>query len=158
MNRRRLELFLPFVLTACASASGVMRPSSGAARNQLAALRHSIDSLADAPDFRNAHWGILVVDPERGDTLYSRNAGKLFLPASNMKIVTSAVALEQLGADFAYRTSFVARGPVRDGTLTGDLAVVGRGDPTVSDHMLGDAMMPLRAIADSLAARGVRRI
>ena len=40
------------------------------------------------PKFSNAHWGILIVDPERGDTLYSRNAGKLFMPASNQKIVT----------------------------------------------------------------------
>ena len=51
---------------------------------------HAIDSMADAPEFSNAHWGILIVDPERGDTLYARNAGKLFMPASNMKILTSA--------------------------------------------------------------------
>lgn len=121
-------------------------------------LRATIDSLADAPEFHNAFWGILVVDPERGDTLYSHNAGKLFLPASNMKIVTSSVALEQLGPDYTYRTTLVARGPVRDGTLNGDVAVIGRGDPTISDHMWTDAMIPLHALADSLAARGVKRI
>jgi D-alanyl-D-alanine carboxypeptidase/D-alanyl-D-alanine-endopeptidase (penicillin-binding protein 4) len=47
---------------------------------------------------------------------------------------------------------------VRNGVLDGDLVVIGRGDPTVSDHMLGDAMLPLRAAADSLAARGVTRV
>jgi len=117
-----------------------------------------IDSLADAQEFSNAHWGILIVDPERGDTLYSRNAGKLFMPASNMKILTSATALAQLGPDYRYRTVFAARGAVSDGTLNGDLLVIGRGDPSVSDHMLLDAMIPLRAIADSLALRGIHRI
>lgn len=140
---------------ACASMGG---PGHSGAASPRAALRATIDSLAEQPEFRNAFWGILVVDPERGDTIYSRNAGKLFLPASNMKIVTSSVALTQLGPDYAYRTSLVARGPLRDGTLTGDLAVIGRGDPTVSDHMWVDAMIPLRGLADSLAARGIKHI
>ena len=141
---------------ACASGGGLHLGARGA--GERAALRASIDSMADAPEFHNAFWGILVVDPERGDTLYSRNAGKLFLPASNMKVVTSSVALEQLGPDFTYRTAFVARGAIHDSTLAGDLAVVGRGDPTISDHMWGDAMIPLHAMADSLLAHGVRRI
>ena len=157
MTRRFLLPILSLVIAGCASVGAGTRRGVDA-RSQLTALRHTVDSLADSPDFRNAHWGILVVDPERGDTLYSRNAGKLFLPASNMKIVTSAVALEQLGPDFGYRTAFAARGPVRDGVLAGNLAVVGRGDPTISDHMWVDAMLPLRGVADSLAARGIRRI
>jgi D-alanyl-D-alanine carboxypeptidase/D-alanyl-D-alanine-endopeptidase (penicillin-binding protein 4) len=114
--------------------------------------------MADAPQFSNANFGILIVDPERGDTLYSRNAGKLFMPASNMKILTSATALAHLGPDFRYATTFAARGAVANGTLAGDLVVTGRGDPSVSDHMLGDAMLPLRGIADSLAARGITHI
>jgi D-alanyl-D-alanine carboxypeptidase/D-alanyl-D-alanine-endopeptidase (penicillin-binding protein 4) len=121
-------------------------------------LRASIDSMAGAPEFADAHWGILIVDPQSGDTLYARNAGKLFMPASNQKILTSATALEQLGPEYRYRTSLAARGAVADGTLRGDLLVIGRGDPSVSDHMLKDAMTPLRAIADSLAARGIRRV
>jgi D-alanyl-D-alanine carboxypeptidase/D-alanyl-D-alanine-endopeptidase (penicillin-binding protein 4) len=80
------------------------------------------------------------------------------MPASNMKILTSATALAQLGPDYRYRTVFAARGGVAGGTINGDLLVIGRGDPSVSDHMLRDAMIPLHAIADSLAARGIRRI
>jgi D-alanyl-D-alanine carboxypeptidase/D-alanyl-D-alanine-endopeptidase (penicillin-binding protein 4) len=162
MNRRlvasRLLLLSIFelVIAACAS-SGIFRGSASRATGQ-AGLRAAIDSMADAAEFHNAFWGILVVDPERGDTLYSRNAGKLFLPASNMKVVTSSVAMEQLGPDFIYRTTLVALGALRDSTLAGDLAVIGRGDTTISDHMWVDAMTPLRALADSLAARGVRRI
>jgi serine-type D-Ala-D-Ala carboxypeptidase/endopeptidase (penicillin-binding protein 4) len=156
MNRIRLTLPL-LALAACAkSVSIAPRPSLSSGTN--VALRAMIDSLADAPEFSNAHWGILIVDPERGDTLYSRNAGKLFMPASNMKILTSATALAQLGPDYKYRTVFAARGAISNGTLDGDLLVFGRGDPSVSDHMVHDAMIPLRSIADSLAARGIHHV
>jgi D-alanyl-D-alanine carboxypeptidase/D-alanyl-D-alanine-endopeptidase (penicillin-binding protein 4) len=86
------------LLAACQHATVTPRPSAGGSAT-IVSLRAAIDSMADAPEFSNAHWGILIVDPERGDTLYSRNAGKLFMPASNMKILTSATALTLLGPD-----------------------------------------------------------
>jgi D-alanyl-D-alanine carboxypeptidase/D-alanyl-D-alanine-endopeptidase (penicillin-binding protein 4) len=103
---------------------------------------------------------VLVVNPATGDTLYSRNAGRLFMPASNQKILTGAAALALLGADFQWRTVVTADpgALAADGTLRGDLRVIGRGDPTVSDRAQGDALRPLRALADSLHARGVRRV
>ena len=121
-------------------------------------LRHALDSVAAAPEFRNAQWGMLVIDPVAAETLYSRNAGKLLMPASNMKIVTGATALALLGPDYRYRTAIVARGSVRDAGHDGYRAVVGRGDPTVSDQMRRDAMQPLRDLADSVSARGIRRV
>jgi D-alanyl-D-alanine carboxypeptidase/D-alanyl-D-alanine-endopeptidase (penicillin-binding protein 4) len=132
-------------------------PSGAFPRVGLKALRRAIDSVANSPEFSNGHWGILVVTTA-GDTLYSRNAGKLFMPASNQKLLTSAVALTQLGPDYRYRTVLVAHGVVADGVLDGDLGVIGRGDPSVSDHMRHDAMLPLREMADSLSARGIKRI
>ncbi len=159
----RLPLSATGLVFACAAAAcrpaavSPARPAAGP-RPELAELRAAIDSMADAPEFSNAHWGILIVDPERGDTLYSRNAGKLFMPASNMKLLTAATALARLGPDYRFRTTFAARGAVSDGVLHGDLLVFGRGDPSVSDHMLGDAMTPLRLIADSIAERGIRRV
>jgi len=155
---RRCSIMLFLVAAACRGPAVTAARPGGNATGSLAALRASIDSMADAPQFANAHWGILIVDPARGDTLYSRNAGKLFMPASNMKILTSASALARFGPDYRYATTFAARGRVSDGTLVGDLVVTGRGDPSVSDHMLGDAMIPLRAIADSIVARGVTHV
>ena len=121
-------------------------------------LRHEIDSLTSQPEFRNAQWGVLIVNPRTGDTLYSKNAGKLFMPASNMKIVTSAVALTLLGADYRYRTTFLIDGEVRDSLLDGNLLVIGRGDPTVSDRMRGTATIVMDALADSLRAHRIRQI
>jgi serine-type D-Ala-D-Ala carboxypeptidase/endopeptidase (penicillin-binding protein 4) len=128
------------------------------AHSAVADLKTAIDSMVADPRFRNANWGILIVNPENGDTLYSLNAEKLFIPASNMKIVTSSTALVQLGPDYQYRTTFAARGRIRNGVLQGDLVVIGRGDPTVSDHMLHDATIAMRAAADSVAAHGIHRI
>ena len=121
-------------------------------------LRRAIDSMLAAPEVRHARWGVLIVDPERGDTLYARDAGKLLVPASNQKIVTSAVALDALGPDFRFRTPVLASGELRDGSLLGDVLLVGRGDPSVSDRVSGDAMLPLLALADSLRARGIRHV
>ena len=156
----RCSNFIVLVLAASCAAPIVVAPAPGVRvveRVGARALRRSIDSVVSAPEFANGHWGVLVVSA-RGDTLYSHNAGKLFMPASNQKILTSAVAFTQLGPDFRYRTNFVAHGAIEAGVLNGDLGVVGRGDPSVSDHMRVDAMLPLMAVADSLAARGVTRI
>jgi len=123
-----------------------------------AALRSGFDSLIADPMFRNTNWGVLVVEPLTGDTIYSHGAGKLFMPASNQKILTGATALAQLGPEYRFTTDFVSSAPVVDSVLRGDLVVFGRGDPSVSDAMMGDAMKPLRAAAESLWARGVREI
>src|SRR5262249_43195861 len=127
-------------------------------RVSRAELVRSIDSMVDAPAFRSALWGVLIVDPLANDTIYAHNAAKLFIPASNQKLVTTSVLLEQLGPDYRFRTVVAARGAIAEQVLTGDLVVIGRGDPTASDHMKGDAMAPLRDIADSLWQHGIRRI
>jgi len=142
-------------LFACASA-GVGR--SGSTPGSRVELQHAIDSMVAQAKFSNAHWGILIVDPEHGDTLYSRNAGKLFMPASNQKLVTGSVALTLLGPDYQFRTAYAARGPVEGGVLRGDLLVIGRGDPSMSDHMRGDVMQAMRAVPDSLRAHEIRYV
>lgn len=139
---------------ACAPAGGPPSP----ARSPLAQLRHSIDSLVDDPKFANAQIGLLIVNPATGDTLYSHNAGKLFMPASNQKILTSAVALSVLGPDYRYRTVIARRGAMNDTILNGDLIVIGRGDPTLSDRVYGSAVREMGVIADSIKAHGVRRV
>jgi D-alanyl-D-alanine carboxypeptidase/D-alanyl-D-alanine-endopeptidase (penicillin-binding protein 4) len=124
-----------------------------------AQVRAKVDSIVGDSVLRNAQWGALVLDAARGDTLYAVNAGRLFVPGSNQKLVTAAVALAVLGPDFRFTTRLASSGEVNDGTLSGDLVVLGTGDPSFSDRMRdGDAMAPLRDLADSLRARGILRI
>jgi D-alanyl-D-alanine carboxypeptidase/D-alanyl-D-alanine-endopeptidase (penicillin-binding protein 4) len=161
---RALRSSVALLLAGCAGARAVPpapstpATSPAAPTDVRAALTTFVDSLVSVSDFRSAHWGVLIVDPGRGETLYSRNADKLFLPASNMKIVTGAVAVAQLGPEFRWATTLFSRGQVRDGVLEGDLVVRGEGDPSISSHMRGDALSPLRDLADSLRARGVTRV
>ena len=167
MTRSRFVALLALGTVGCGGAkppaptpAAILAPSAAPTptRSAVAELKSAIDSMVADARFRSAIWGILIVNPETNDTLYSLNAGKLFLPASNMKIVTAAAALTDLGPDYQYRTTFATRGKLVHGVLHGDLVVIGRGDPTVSDHMLHDAMIPLRAAADSVAAHGIHRV
>ncbi len=154
------RIVIPVLLAAaCATGGNKSAPATNAKLfDPRAALRFAIDSMVRQPQFRDAQFGVLIVDPERHDTLYSLNAGKLFMPASNMKIVTGATSLAELGADYTFRTDFAANGRVAHDTLFGTLIVTGRGDPSISDHMRGSAMQPLLEIADSLQAHGIRTI
>ncbi|MCU0627061.1 MAG: D-alanyl-D-alanine carboxypeptidase/D-alanyl-D-alanine-endopeptidase [Gemmatimonadaceae bacterium] len=164
MLRSRLALPLLVLATACGgpAATIVTTPSpdagtnTGARRNR--ALQAIVDSIGGAPLWASAQWGVLIVDPQSGDTLAERNSGKLFMPASNQKVLTAALALATMEPDFRWQTTVAATGAVSGGTLKGDLVVIGRGDPTWSQATWGDAGAPLRALADSIAARGVRRI
>jgi D-alanyl-D-alanine carboxypeptidase/D-alanyl-D-alanine-endopeptidase (penicillin-binding protein 4) len=142
---------------ASCTARGAVRPLAP----EVAALAAEVDSALADPAFARASWGVVVQSLDNGQVLYRRNAERLFLPASNLKILTAAAALVRLGADFRYRTVVLARGTRRTDTLAGDLVVAGRGDPTlVLDTAQGapDPLVSLRPWADSLEARGIRVI
>lgn len=121
------------------------------------ALARAADSVFHDPKFRTAMWAALIVDPAKGDTIYSLNPRKLVMPASNMKVITAAVALHLLGPDFRFRTTFAARCDAGRKRCS-ELLVTGRGDPTVSTRFHGDPLAPLRPVADSLRARGITGI
>ena len=155
-GRAAVAALCAIALAACATA-GAPGPVSEFTFSRRD-IRRLADSLVGSERFANAHWGILIVHPAGGDTLYSHEADKLFTPASNQKILTTAVAFAQLGPEFRFRTVVGTHGELRGGTLHGDLVVIGRGDPSVSTSMRTDALIPLREVADSLMARGIRRI
>ncbi|HEX7243658.1 MAG TPA: D-alanyl-D-alanine carboxypeptidase/D-alanyl-D-alanine-endopeptidase [Longimicrobiaceae bacterium] len=132
-------------------------PASVSTRAE-AELARRIDAVVDRAPFSRAHWGIEVWDPASGRALYRRNADRHFIPASNLKLVVAAAAAHHLDPGYRYRTTLYAAGPVRAGTLEGDLVLYGRGDPTLSARYFPARTSVLEALADSLAARGVRRV
>jgi D-alanyl-D-alanine carboxypeptidase/D-alanyl-D-alanine-endopeptidase (penicillin-binding protein 4) len=130
-------------------------------------LGRRIDRLLDSPPFDRATWGVLVVD-ERGRELYSRNADRFFIPASNVKLVVAAVASVLLPPEHEAVTSVYGSGPINDGILDGDLVVYGRGDPMFSPRCYGSDTLAVGAcdslwtrmdvLARRIAARGIRHV
>ena len=101
-------------------------------------------------------WGVSIRVPGAA-TLYQRNAHLMLHPASNMKLLTLAAAAERLGWDFRFQTTIRSTtGVAPDGTLAGDLVVIGGGDPTIGRRHDGEAT--LARLADLVWQRGVRRI
>jgi D-alanyl-D-alanine carboxypeptidase/D-alanyl-D-alanine-endopeptidase (penicillin-binding protein 4) len=141
-----------------------VQPNSGGPPVVSAAqdrLRAEFDEILDDPAFANAFWGVMVQSVETGEVLYRRNARKLFMPASNVKLVTASVALTRLGPDLRFRTQIASCGPIDSttGTLRGDLLIVGGGDPAISERFFnGDPVGAFRAWADTLQAMGISRI
>jgi serine-type D-Ala-D-Ala carboxypeptidase/endopeptidase (penicillin-binding protein 4) len=147
---------LALLLAGCAARGAVPRLAP-----EVALLASSLDSSLANPAFDRARWGVLVESADDGQVLYSRDAGRLFVPASNLKLITTAAALARLGADFRWTTTVLARGARRGDTLVGDLQVVGRGDPTFAVDETGDSLdvlKSLRPLVDSLTARGIHVI
>ncbi len=136
--------------------------SSGFAGDmERAGLVKQLDQLFDAPIWSNAQWGVQVLDLDTSEILYQRQPGKAFLPASNLKLYTTAAAIKTLGTNYRYETKLYANGPVlKDGTLKGDLVVVGSGDPSISGRYNPD--LPTTAIlhqwAKAVREAGIRRI
>lgn len=121
-------------------------------------LAARIDSVLARPHLAQAAWGIEVREAGTGRVLYSRNAARPAVPASALKLVTAAAAAHHLGEDHRFRTTLHATGPVRDGVLEGDLVLYGRGDPNFSARFFDSPTAVFEAMADSLLARGIRRV
>ncbi len=125
----------------------------------LTELREQIAYLIDDPNLSNAQIGIYIESLRNGRIIFKSNEHKLFMPASNMKLFTTAAGLTLLGTDFRYHTPVYAMGTRRSGVLNGDLVVEGKGDPTISGrYHEGDRFAIFKSWADSLKKHGIRTI
>ncbi len=125
-----------------------------------------IEKILAQPEVARAFWGIEAVDLASGETVYSHNADKLFTPASNTKLFTTSAALALIGPDYRFHTSVETTGTLdRYGRLSGDVVIVGRGDPTLAGGVLaynprsdrgGARVRVLEQLADQLVQHGVK--
>ena len=133
-----------------------------------AGLPAKIQEVLDAASaIRRGYLGLQIVDLGSGEILFESNADRLFVPASNSKLFTTALGLTRLGPDHRFHTTVVAGGePDREGRLSGALTLVGGGDPNLSgrelpyrvDSPAGDGLQAIEDLASQVVARGVRRI
>lgn len=131
-------------------------------------LAPKINTILGDPDMARGFWGIEVVSLSSGQILYSQNAEKLFIPASNTKLFTTAAALALIGPDYKCRTTVESAGTLdAQGTLIGDLVLAGHGDPNLSGRVLPYsvrternqlAIKALEDLADAIVQKGIKRI
>ena len=168
-------LLATFSLAPCTPSASAQNPARTAAvaayakpRADIARFSARVDAaLADA-QAQKAHWGILVADQETGAPLFELNADRFFVPASNAKIFTTALALATLGPDYKFRTTLESPGTLgAGGLLSGDLILVGRGDPDLSNRKFpfagkveqeGPAEKVLAEMAGAAVAKGLKEI
>ena len=125
----------------------------------LPALSNDISGMLHGR-IRSGQWGVVIVSLTRGDTLFSHNADMSLSPASTMKLFTTALALERLGADHQFSTDVLRDGPMAaDGTVSGNLILRGDGDPSISNRFIGgDVNAPMQQLARFIAGQGVKRV
>ena len=142
---------------------------TGTVLAQHAALAGRLERLMKStPGAHQASWGMQVVELATGRVVYQTNPSKLFVPASNTKLFSSALALARLGPDYRVRTRVLAeRAPATGGVVRGSLILVGAGDPNLSSRVLpyrykegfGDnRLAAIDDLAEQLVARGIRRV
>jgi D-alanyl-D-alanine carboxypeptidase/D-alanyl-D-alanine-endopeptidase (penicillin-binding protein 4) len=155
---RRALLSLVLAIAGCAPAAGIPATGPGPVPVPASDLAGRLAAIFADPVISHAHIGVLFRSLDTGETLYELEAEKMFIPASNVKILSGAAALATLGPDYRYRTTVSLGGPVQGGVLQGPLVITGAGDPTFSDRFHPDARDVFRAWADSLKARGITRV
>lgn len=111
-------------------------------------LPGKIDVIANGYTLKGAQVGILIEDANpSARVLYTRNAQQKFVPASNVKLLTTAAALQKLGPSFSIRTSVFGQ----PNSPKQDLYVVGRGDPTFTSYQIN-------LLAGQLKQQGIRQV
>jgi D-alanyl-D-alanine carboxypeptidase/D-alanyl-D-alanine-endopeptidase (penicillin-binding protein 4) len=129
----------------------VVSSPTGSPADKQKWLKDQIDTALGDPELAKAKVGIDVVDIDSGKTLYARNDGGLFNPASNVKLFTTAAALALLGPEYRWKTVVYAETPVSGGEVKGKLYIKGHGDPSL-------VVEDLWRIVTDLYAGGLRKV
>ena len=134
--------------------------SNAATQGRTTAVQNSVKALdAKGGALEHAVWGILAVN-FKGDTIANLNKGKCMVPASNMKLVTTAAAYLKLGRNYRFTTTIATDGIIKDSTLCGNLYIIGGGDPLIGNlfSYLPNEDIPFGKWNKVLEEKGIRRI
>lgn len=129
---------LSFLLGGCASVSSTSNSST-------------LDHLLADPALNGATVSVMVRDARSGNTLYQHNPRTRLVPASNLKLLTTAAAMDVLGPQYRFSTQLLSDGTQQGERLSGNLYLRGLGDPTTQ-------FADYQALAAQLASQGVRQV
>lgn len=136
----------------CATFLFISEPDSNPGEESgLPRLAQKIDGALHNSSLKGASVGIQIISLKSGEVVYERNPELALNPASNTKLLTSAVALVKLTPEFRFQTSIHMTGKISKGTLIGDLYLKGRGDPLLT-------YTGLLSLAQDVYNAGIRKI
>lgn len=132
------------------------------AGNAQSVFQAEINKILKEPALKHATVGIVVADAKTGVPVFELNPHQLVIPASTMKLVTTATALELLGAGYRFDTKIGYTGTIDEsGVLNGNLVVVSGGDPTLGSAYFCQAGERTRFLDEWVAAvqrSGIKKI
>lgn len=140
----------------------ISSPFFGTGENAYQNLNRMAKTIPQMSNLKHGQWSIYVIDTENGNVILDINGEKSLAPASNLKLLTSAVALSLLGENRQFNTYLEYSGSInKNGTLSGNLYIRGEGDPTLgSSEMKG--VLPLSSLLDhwveAIRARGIQKV
>lgn len=125
---------------------------------QEATLKEKINNLIEQSSLKDSFWSISIRD-EDNKLIYDLNSSKLVTPASNLKVLSSAAVLDELGSDFRFTTKIYAKGQNVDGNWNGDIYFVGSGDPSINGKAYGgERFYVFKDLVKQLKAAGIKSI
>lgn len=134
MNRNRLMFGIVCLATACAATSALADGKP---------LPADLQAVIDKPLYKNATWGLLVVDLESGEVVYELEPERKFMTGSVRKLISVGLALDTLGADHKFITPLYRRGEIVNGVLEGDLILVASGDLAMGGRTNSDGSLAI---------------
>ncbi len=169
---RPLRVFLShtflLLLVLLAAAPAMAGGKAKSAAPTQSGVTHRVDAILNRAELASGYWGVAVEDMDTGAVVYAHNANRLFTPASNAKMFTTAAGLALVGSDYRFRTTVETnKVPDKYGRIADDVVLVGRGDPNLSGRALPYALKTqhpwppeqvLVELADQVVARGVKVI
>ncbi len=170
---RLLSVLIVAVALAYSAAPARKKPVAKAAKKAppkkmtASDTERRIEAILSTKEAKGARWGIYVLHPSSKKVVFARNIEEHFIPASNTKLFTTALALTRLGADHRFATTVrAARKVEAGGRLRADLYLVGGGDPTLSGRVYpyrksadpADPLDPIEQLAEQIVQAGVKEI
>lgn len=156
--------------------------AAGPLAAQATTFGAKMHEITSRPEYAHSEFGVTLYDLDSGRVLYSLNGNRFFTPGSTTKLLTEGTTLALFGADYRFHTPVYRTGPVKNGTLHGDLVLVASGDPNLSgriqpgdtlgftdeDHAYagspeteavpGDPLLVIRELAGKIASSGIKRV
>lgn len=149
--RKILGSFVALMIISSSVFIPLTEDSSVEAATSYASLQNQINNIMTDSRMKNASTSITIRKASNGEVVYQRYADKGITPASSLKLLTGAAALDTLGENYRFATTVLTDGKVNNGTLNGNLYLRGQGDPTLLKGHFD-------SFADGLVKQGVKKV